>query len=124
MHADETAADGLSVGQDLFFSSKITGTAAALGFRVDSVADLSQAESKLAQGRYRCLFLDLAMPGLAVDEIMAALPADGRPIVVAFGSHVDTARLRAAREAGCDEVMPRSRFSATLPEIMQRCLSG
>lgn len=124
MPADETTADGLLIGQDLFFSSKISGTAAALGFRVEPVGDLSQAKSMLAEGRYRCLFVDLAMPGLSVDEVVAALPKQDRPKVVAFGSHVDTARLRAAREAGCDDVLPRSQFSAALPEIIKRCLSG
>ena len=30
--------------------------------------------------------------------------------VVGYGSHVDAARLKAARKAGCDEVLPRSAF--------------
>ena len=32
------------------------------------------------------------------------------PRVVAYGSHVDTASLQAARTAGCDPVLPRSKF--------------
>ncbi|MGZ3385055.1 MAG: hypothetical protein ACXWNF_09120, partial [Isosphaeraceae bacterium] len=39
---------------------------------------------------------------------------------VAFGSHVDTEALAAARAAGCDPVMPRSKFSADLPELIRR----
>jgi hypothetical protein len=60
------------------------------------------------------------MPGLKVEEIIGALPTTDRPVVIAFGAHVQADRLRSAREAGCDEVMPRSKFSATLPEILIR----
>jgi hypothetical protein len=38
--------------------------------------------------------------------------------VVGFGSHVDRARLEAAREAGCDEVLARSAFFARLAGIV------
>ena len=40
---------------------------------------------------------------------MPALQAAGVR-VIGFGSHVDVARLKAARAAGCDEVLPRSAF--------------
>ena len=41
---------------------------------------------------------------------------------VAYGSHVDKDRLDAARAAGCDEVLPRSRFSSELPAWLRRYL--
>jgi hypothetical protein len=41
------------------------------------------------------------------------------PRIVAYGSHVDTAGLRKAREAGCDLVWPRSKFVAELPGALQ-----
>jgi hypothetical protein len=37
------------------------------------------------------------------------------PRVIAYGSHVEAATLHAAREAGCDLVLPRSRFVEELP---------
>jgi hypothetical protein len=43
---------------------------------------------------------------------------------VAFGSHVDKARLDQARAAGCDEVLPRSKFSGELPELLRRYLGA
>jgi hypothetical protein len=44
--------------------------------------------------------------------------------VLAFGSHVDAARLQQARDAGCAEVMPRSRLSNELPALLQHhCLA-
>jgi len=52
--------------------------------------------------------VDLSRPG-----VLAAL-ADVRGQVVGFASHVDTELLEAARAVGCGEVLPRSRFFATL----------
>jgi hypothetical protein len=52
--------------------------------------------------------VDLSRPGVL--DVVAGL---GVP-VVGFASHVDTALLDAARAAGCEEVLPRSRFFATL----------
>ena len=114
----------LLVSQDLFFSSKITATAESLGFQVDVIANAQTIASKAVDSTYGCVFLDLAMPDLAVADFVAALPKESRLRVVAFGAHVHTARLDEARNAGCDEVMPRGKFSATLPEILTRYLGN
>ena len=114
---------GLLITRDLFFASKVTGTAAALGLHVVSEADPRRAAQRIADVQPVCVILDLATPGLSAAELMAALPTP-RPRVIAFGSHVDTIRLDEARAAGCDEVMPRSRFSARLAEILKQSLRG
>ena len=127
MQADDMPAQGLILTKELFFGSKVTGTARELGFHIDMVGDVAQIRERLAQpdSNCRCLFVDLALPGLSLDELMAALPAgDTRPKVIAFGAHVHAARLDAARQAGCDEVLPHSRLSATLPEILRSHLAG
>lgn len=117
---------GLLVSRDLFFTSKVTGTAAALGLVVQTVPGLPQLLDKLEKSgsTCACIFLDLAMNDLDVADLMSKLPDGPRPKVVAFGSHVATARLEAAADAGCDEVLPRSRFSASLPELLQKYLSA
>ncbi len=114
----------LLISRDLFFTSKVTGTADALGTRVEVAADIESAAQKVAGGAYRCIFIDLADEGLNVAAFFARLDRDKRPPVVAFGSHVAMARLQAARDAGCDEVMPRSRFSSSLPELLKRYTSA
>ncbi len=114
----------LLLSQDLFFTSKITGTAGALGYRVDVVGGPGQIAGKLADASYGCVMIDLALAGVAVADVVAALPDEDRPPIVAFGSHVNTTRLDEARDAGCDDVMPRSRFSAALPEILTQYLGN
>lgn len=42
--------------------------------------------------------------------------------IIAFGSHVDTATLRAARHAGADHAWARSKLMAELPDIVERHL--
>ena len=104
------------------FSSKITGTAAELGFRVVVEANAALAASKAAASGYRCILLDLSTPGLKVSDLLAALPPANRPSVIAFGPHVEAARLHQARADGCDLGLPRSKFSATLPAILKQAL--
>jgi len=51
-------------------------------------------------------------------ELLRGLRENGTasPRLVGYGSHVDAARLKAAREAGCDLVLPRSAFFERLPQ--------
>jgi CheY-like chemotaxis protein len=110
----------LLISRDLFFTSRITGTASALGIEVQVVGDAQSAAEQVRACSYRCIFIDLADAGLDIGVFFAGLKGGWHPPVIAFGSHVATARLQAAREAGCDEVMPRSRFSTSLPELLRR----
>ena len=120
MNSTDIPATALMISQDLYFSSKVTSTANELGFHVAVEGNVAQAVLKVPASKCRCLILDLATPGLRVADVTSALPEANRPTVIAFGAHILTARLQEAREAGCDEVMPRSKFSATLPEILTR----
>ena len=120
---DTSGAVGLLLSQDLFFGSRITGTAEQIGMRIDTAASVTQVEEKLGEERYRALFVDLGTPGLSIAELMSVLPSSDRPRVLAFGSHVHTALLEQARAAGCDEVLTRGRFSATLVEVLRTSLA-
>ena len=124
MSAPNDPLPALLVSRDLFFTSKVTGTADMLGFEVQVVGDADGALARIAAEPFACVFLDLADAGLDVAGFFARLPAGRRPSVVAFGSHVATARLQAARDAGCDDVLPRSRFSASLPDLLKKHCGG
>ena len=119
----QSQARGLLLSQDLFFGSRITGTAEQLGLRVDTAGSVPQALEKIGREPYRALLVDLSLPGLSLPELMAALPRADRPRVFAFGSHVHTALLEQAREAGCDEVLSRGQLSAKLPQFLRSCLA-
>ena len=50
----------------------------------------------------------------------AAKEQSAQAHVVAYLSHVQVELAAAAKEAGADTVLPRSAFSAKLPEILQQ----
>jgi CheY-like chemotaxis protein len=115
---------GLLLSRDLIFTSKITGTARELGCRVLVAGNVSLARAMIEQHRPRVILVDLAAGDMVSPETLVAYQQLAGPEtqLVAFGSHVDTESLAAARAAGCVEVMPRSKFSAELPALIRRLL--
>jgi DNA-binding NarL/FixJ family response regulator len=101
---------GLLLCDDLLFASKVTATAAAHGL---SVAVRKSPEALLAAAAANPpagVIVDLNTPGLEVEALISRLSAIGPVRVIGFGSHVDKETLDAAKAAGCNEVMPRSKF--------------
>jgi len=121
----EPAPLGLLLSDDLIFTSRVTATARDLGLVVKPARSAEDIVQLARQQTPRCVIVDLANPGLVLTEMLTRLAevCQPRPRVVAYGSHVDTATLRAAREAGCDPVWPRSKFvedlAAALPGWFQ-----
>ena len=124
MNADPTQLEkrrGLLLTSNLLFSSMVTGTAAAIGKEVVVAEDLAEAEALCRDRQISYVIIDLSMSEPDIVTIVARLrEATGPVSVIAFGSHVDKARLDEARAAGCDEVLPRSRFSSELPALLRR----
>ncbi len=115
---------GLLLSRDLIFTAKVTSTARGLDRRVLVAGNLSQATAMIEKDRPKVVFVDLSAGDLASPATLQTLRPLAGPATsfVAFGSHVDTAALAAAAEAGCDPVMPRSRFTAELPDLIRRYL--
>ena len=103
---------GLMLCDDLIFASKVTGTARAAGLTVAVARSLPRFAELLAESAPAGVLLDLHHDGLDLPALLASLRerCPAVPRVTAFGSHVDAGRLKAAREAGCDLVLPRSQF--------------
>jgi|SRR5579884_2972575 len=111
---------------DLMFASRITGEARAQGLTVKPARSLEQLLALARQEAPSCVLLDLGFPGLDLPDLFHQLAqtCPSPPRVVAYGSHVDTERLRAARSAGCDPVLPRSKFVEELPRSLSQWLGG
>ncbi len=117
---------GLLLCSDLIFTSRITGTARDLGLTV-KVARSPEALLALArEAPPGGVLLDLHHPGLDVPDLLRRLGevCPAMPHVLGYGSHVDVATLRAAREAGCDLVLPRSKFVEDLPSALPAWLGA
>jgi len=111
---------GLLLSDDLIFTSRITGTARDLGLQIRPARSVEVLEALTRQQAPRCIIVDLGNPGLVLADLLRRLREAGSPMprVVAYGSHVDAAGLRTAREAGCDPVLPRSKFVEELPRLL------
>jgi CheY-like chemotaxis protein len=106
---------------DLFFVAKLK--AAAHHADVELAFASSRDEVYVeAQGGAGMVILDLNDPGMDAAATVRALRSDPLTAVVptlAFYSHVETDTADAARIAGCDRVLPRSRFSRDLVELLR-----
>jgi DNA-binding NarL/FixJ family response regulator len=121
----QTAVRVAAVLDDLIFATKIRSTAAALGMDVGVVRTAEELTALLNQTKAAAVLVDLNMSGgQAIPAIRAALAHRPRPEVTAFVSHVDRDLANQAREAGADRVLPRSRFTADLPSILQRACAN
>ena len=111
---------GLLLSDDMIFTSRITGTARDLGLCVKPARATQALHSLLQEQAPCCIIVDLGHPALSIIAFMESLGKICTPMprVVAYGSHVDTATLRAAKEAGCYAVLPRSKFVEDLPRAL------
>jgi DNA-binding NarL/FixJ family response regulator len=116
---------GLLLADDMIFSSRITGTARALGVRMIVVKSQEDLVNQARELDPTCVILDLSIAGKKMGELTRNLKEGNtsKPRLVAYGSHVDAATLRAAREAGCDLVLPRSQFVEELPRQLLQWLA-
>ena len=112
----------LAAVNDLFFVGKITAAAQRVGVPVEFVRsepDLLQKTESLPV----MLLLDLNDARLNPVGLVAKLKAD--PLrkdvrVIGFLSHVQVDLKRAADQAGCDLVLPRSVFSQQLDDLLRQ----
>lgn len=97
------------------FASKITATANALNVAVTLIRD----PAKLNEQEGDRLIVDLNQEGALAAAAAWKLAAAERRAVTGFVSHVDAETIRAARAAGIDRVMPRSKFVEELEAILR-----
>jgi CheY-like chemotaxis protein len=116
----------LLLSDDLIFTSRVTGTARDLGLTVKAARSSTALQALAAQQPPACLIVDLQNPGLDIAALVNHLAQSSatRPFIVAYGSHVATAVLKAAREVGCDLVLPRSKFVEDLPLELPRWIGA
>ena len=119
---------GIVLSRDLFFTERVTATAVALGYRMlptRPTGDPFQVRTLIQQRRPRVVVLDLTAGELVTPAAVASYRQMTGPDTwyLAVGPHVQADLLDAAREAGCQVVLPRSKFFAELPAHLRRFFS-
>ena len=112
----------IAVVDDLFFASKIRGTAEQVGAQIHFVKSITDAQAKARDKAAALIIVDLNARCSDPVELARALKGDDNlnaiPLL-GFFSHVQTELQSAALDAGYDRVLPRSAFTKNLAEILR-----
>jgi CheY-like chemotaxis protein len=106
---------------DMFFASKIRGTAEALGVNIKFHRRLEGLVAAAEEQAPDLILVDLHNEKINPLELARQLKANESLKMIpllGFFSHVQTDLQRAAIEAGFDQVLPRSVFSRDLGKIL------
>lgn len=111
----------LAAVDNLFFAAKLESAARHAGVKLVLARTAEEALEKLCGSIPQLVILDLNSAACRPIELIRRIRADARlerVPAIGFYSHVQIELERAAREAGCEAVIPRSRFSSRLAEIL------
>ena len=113
----------LVVVDDLMFRSKISTTAKAVGATIAAATTADAAVTRARELMPSLVILDLDSTRTQPFEVLRRFSeaADLASIpTLGFVAHVHADLIRQARELGIGQVLARSAFVATLPEILSR----
>ena len=118
----EAIVDVVVLIDDLFFQAKMHETAKLTGTTLQTVTTGEQLLKSAAASPAALIIVDLNARQGALDAVeqLGDAGRSGNPRrVIAFLSHVQTDLAERARAAGCQEVMPRSKFTQNLAAILR-----
>jgi CheY-like chemotaxis protein len=105
---------------DLTVIARVQGAATKAGVPMRAASSEMAAIELCVNGEVDTLVIDLSASLRDVAAFVAQVKATASaPRIVAFGPHVHEARLAAAREAGCDEVVSRGQFFAQMDGLLR-----
>jgi len=113
----------MCVVDDLIFSIKISTAAKGLGVDVYFERSPDMVLPRIREKQPHLVILDLNSAKLKPLDAIGAIKADPELKSIqtlGFVSHVDSATIAAARQAGIDQVLARSAFTAQLADILTR----
>ena len=112
----------LFVTNDLMFYSRVAAAADRAGLALQTVRSLEELTQPLLADGVELLILDLSFAAIDPAEWVAQLRelASEPPPVVAYAPHVHTAKLEAARSAGCTEVLTRGQFDRQMDALLKK----
>ena len=115
-------ADVLALVDDLFFQSKLIETARQVGVTLKIAGTGAALIAAAAAQEHKLVLIDLNARQGALDAVSQLhntgnSAGNARPII-GFLSHVQVDLAEKALAAGCQSVLPRSKFTAELPQIL------
>ena len=112
----------IAVLDDLFFSSKIREAAKPLSLDLEFIKNTNGLIQKLESAKPSLIIFDLnskaSNPLQTIQKLKSSPELKDIP-VLGYLSHVQTDLKDEAAKAGCDLVLPRSKFSKDLMDILK-----
>lgn len=113
----------LALVDDLFFQAKIVETAKHLGVDLRTCATPDALLAEVSKEKPRLIVVDLNARQDPIGAIELLQQESEVIPTLAFLSHVQVDLAAKARQAGCHEVMPRSKFTQNLATILAQVKS-
>jgi len=117
----------IAVLDDLFFTSKIKEAAKSLNSDLEFIKNTNGLIQKLKSEKPSLIIFDLnskaCNPFETIKELKSSPDLKDIP-VLGYLSHVQTDLKNEADKTGCDLVLPRSKFSKDLREILLKYLTN
>jgi len=113
---------GLLSCSDFLFTTRILDTARALQRDMRIIKDAGTLASQFETETLGLWIIDLDSAGEAVSHVAAIREQFPGLMVIGFGSHVEVDRLKQARAAGCQLVVPRSKMTTDLVNYLNEYL--
>lgn len=117
---------GYLLCDDLMWMSRVMGEAKELGCKIIPARTVEQLINAVAVNGPHCTIIDLAQAQIGSDPtpVVEQLRTAGLSRFVAYGSHIETAQLAAARAAGCQPTLARSKMASELATLLPQWLSA
>ncbi len=110
----------LALVDDVFFQAKMLETARQVGVQLKTVSTSDALLGEAAQSSPALFIVDLNARAGGIEALEQLRAAGNQRPVIAFLSHVQVELAERARAAGCQQVLPRSKFTQNLAAILSR----
>ena len=111
------------LSSDLFYASQLQGIVQRLGLSLIQAATSAELLSRrdAPNAENGIVLIDLSTSDLDLDDLVSKLrEGHNEPkAILAYAPHVATAKLDAARKAGCDRVLTRGQAKREIGDILQ-----
>jgi hypothetical protein len=120
----ESLPTGYLFSDDLLWISRVMGVAKDVGCKILPARTVEQLKKHVELHGSRSVLIDLGHQAMGQNPkpVIDQIKAIGPTRLVAFGSHIETEQLAAARQAGCSPVLARSKMADQLADLLPEWL--
>ena len=101
-------------------SSQLSGAAQAAGCELVAVESAELLVDEAQETDFKLVIVDLSTPVDIVTLVGRLKNSPAAPAIAAFAPHVHAAKLAAAQDAGCDEVLTRGQMHSNAQALFSR----